>query len=186
MPNATLAYTTYADVPWFRKNWFAILTGLFFSPALLPTLVSGDIYYERNGELRMYSMVARIILILWSAAGTWAIVGFVAEQIAAEPFAIYSVKSGSLQSCPNATLEKMANSFMSAPRWSSGEARDGTQLVNLAGEIQLFEQPATALVQFVVRPGSGAFEFRALEIDGKAQPEILALSLFSKMCESAR
>lgn len=184
MPNAT--YTTYADVPWFRKNWYAILTGLFFSPALLPTLVSGDVFYVKKEELRTYSTLARIVLILWSSAGTWAVISFAADQIAAEPVAIYSVKNGNLHTCPHATIEAMANNFMSAPRWSAGEAADGTQFVNLGGEISLLQQPVTALLQFVVHPNSASFEFRALEINGKPQPEILALSLLSKMCDSAR
>lgn len=58
-------YTEYSQVPWFRKNWFAICSALFFCPALLYSLFTGDIYYEKNGELKKYGKVVKIILIIW-------------------------------------------------------------------------------------------------------------------------
>ncbi len=29
------AYSSYAEVPWYRKNWFAIACAILFTPALL-------------------------------------------------------------------------------------------------------------------------------------------------------
>lgn len=60
-----LPYASYDQVPWYRKNWFALLCGISFTPALLPTLMTGNVYYERKGQLRTYSMSARIFLILY-------------------------------------------------------------------------------------------------------------------------
>src|SRR3546814_76300 len=57
-------YSSYDEVPWYRKNWFAILTGLFFVPALFLIALTGDIYYQRAGVLKTYSKFARFILIL--------------------------------------------------------------------------------------------------------------------------
>ena len=39
-------FQAYDDVPWYRKNWFAIVCGLFFTPALLPVVLTGNVYYQ--------------------------------------------------------------------------------------------------------------------------------------------
>jgi hypothetical protein len=58
-------YSSYDQVPWYRKNWFAILTFLFFWPGLLVVLLSGDVYYESKGQLKTYSTFAKVFLIGW-------------------------------------------------------------------------------------------------------------------------
>ncbi|MDR0576995.1 MAG: zinc ribbon domain-containing protein [Candidatus Accumulibacter sp.] len=69
-------YATYAEVPWYRRNWFAILCALIFSPGLLFILFTGTVYYERKGELRSYGLGAKIFLIVWCLAWlAWAIMG---------------------------------------------------------------------------------------------------------------
>ena len=50
-----VTYTDYSQVPWHRKNWFAILSWLIFFPVVLYLIVTGDIYYEKNGVLKTYS-----------------------------------------------------------------------------------------------------------------------------------
>lgn len=60
-----VSYSRYDQVPWFRKNWFAIVCALFFTPGLLFVLFSGDIYYEKKGELKTYSKGMKIFLIIW-------------------------------------------------------------------------------------------------------------------------
>ena len=67
-PRGAGTYASYAEVPFYRKNWFAILC--FFtccSPVLLLILLSGDVYYEHEGDGRLttYSTGARVFLILW-------------------------------------------------------------------------------------------------------------------------
>lgn len=59
------SFTSYNEVPWFRKNWFAIVCALVFTPGLLFVLFTGDIYYEKKGELKTYSRGAKIFLIIW-------------------------------------------------------------------------------------------------------------------------
>lgn len=61
------SFSSYDQVPWYRKNWFAILCFLFFPPGLLITLFTGDVYYERKGQLKTYSKGAKIFLIIWTA-----------------------------------------------------------------------------------------------------------------------
>ena len=60
-----VTYSSYSQVPWFRKNWFAIVCALVFFPGLLFVLFTGDIYYEKKGELKTYSKGAKIFLIIW-------------------------------------------------------------------------------------------------------------------------
>lgn len=62
------AYTSYAEVPWYRKNWLAITCAFLFFPALLVMLISGPIYYERGGELRTYTTGAKVFLFIWCFA----------------------------------------------------------------------------------------------------------------------
>lgn len=51
-------------MPWYRKNWFAILSCLCCAPAMIVTAATGPIYYERNGELRTYSNFTRWFLVV--------------------------------------------------------------------------------------------------------------------------
>lgn len=53
---------SYKDVPWYRKNWFAILSWLICGPVLLIIASTGDIYYEHKGQLRKYSKGARFFV----------------------------------------------------------------------------------------------------------------------------
>jgi hypothetical protein len=64
-PKENKHYATYSEVPWYRKNWFAILCFLIFWPGLLIVLLSGNIYYERKGVLRAYGLGTKIFLIVY-------------------------------------------------------------------------------------------------------------------------
>ena len=61
-------YTSYDQVPWFRKNWFAIVTALLFTIATLVIVATGDVYYVSKGELRKYTKAAKIFIGLWCCA----------------------------------------------------------------------------------------------------------------------
>ena len=58
------AYSSYAEVPWFRKSWFIVVGFLVFAPATLYSLFTGDIYYEKNGQLVTYSKVVKTVTII--------------------------------------------------------------------------------------------------------------------------
>lgn len=64
--NAKTSYTSYDQVPWYRKNWFAILCFLFFTPGLIILALSGEIYYQKKGELKTFSQGRKILLIVIS------------------------------------------------------------------------------------------------------------------------
>ena len=94
------------------------------------------------------------------------------------------VKNGSLYDCPQKTVGQMANDFMASPKWESLLAADGRTYVNLQGGITFDDRPATALIQFLVNQTSQTFELNALEINGNATAQLVALVLLDKMCES--
>ena len=59
------SFSSYDQVPWYRKNWFAIVCFFIFPLGLLAVLFIGDVYYERKGELKAYSKGTKIFLIIW-------------------------------------------------------------------------------------------------------------------------
>lgn len=95
------------------------------------------------------------------------------------------VKGGTLQSCPNSTVEKMVNGFMGSPSWESGVGENSVKFVNVGGDITLADKPVRAVVQFVVDEKAGSFEYQAFEINGVPQNTFMAAALMAKMCESA-
>ncbi len=73
-------YTDYTQVPWFRKNWFAILCFFIFAPALFFILITGDVYYSKSGQLKTYGKVAKIFLIIWAIFATLVFIGASMEE----------------------------------------------------------------------------------------------------------
>lgn len=60
---AVVNYTTYTQVPWFRKWWFTVLCFLLFSPAMWVIFATGDVFYEKNGTLEKFSPTRKMILV---------------------------------------------------------------------------------------------------------------------------
>lgn len=58
-------YTDYSQVPWYRKNWFAILCAFILTPVIFLILITGDVYYVRGGCIKKYGKGAKIFLIIW-------------------------------------------------------------------------------------------------------------------------
>ena len=177
---------TYDAVPWYRKNWFAIICFFFFVPGLLLALITGPIYYERGGQLKTYSVAAKVFLIIWSLVYMFGVLshwdGWGLGDSGNQTVSL--VKTGSLQSCPGSTLEEMAKSFLQDPSWDSGVSDEGVKFVNLSGEVSYADKPVHGVIQFSVDGNS--FQYRALEFNGVPQSQLLAAGLLAKMCESAR
>ena len=57
-----MQYKDYSEVPWFRKNWFIILSWFLFWPASLVIMWTGDVYYVKKSELKTYGKAAKIIM----------------------------------------------------------------------------------------------------------------------------
>jgi hypothetical protein len=62
--------SSYAQVPWYRKNGVAVLCAFFFGPGLLAMAATGPIYYERRGQLRTYSKFSRALVLCWGLLST--------------------------------------------------------------------------------------------------------------------
>lgn len=64
-------YSSYDEVPFYRKQWFFWLTYVipFLTIIALVLLVAGDIFYAKKGEVRSFGManrvVAGIVGLLW-------------------------------------------------------------------------------------------------------------------------
>lgn len=76
-PANGMKYQSYSDVPWYRKNWFAIACFFLFMPALFLVTVSGDVFYEKKGSLKKYTKPARVFLIIYSLLAT---LGFMSQM----------------------------------------------------------------------------------------------------------
>lgn len=67
-----VTYSSYSQVPWFRKSWFIVVGFLVFAPATLYSLFSGDIYYEKKGQMVTYSKPVKIVtIVLCSMTSIW-------------------------------------------------------------------------------------------------------------------
>ena len=80
-PTATVSPMSYAQVPWYRRNWLAILCAFLFQPGLLAMVATGNIYYQRGGQLRSYSKLARGFVFCWGVLGTIGWIGRVADIV---------------------------------------------------------------------------------------------------------
>lgn len=64
-PTAKTTYTSYDQVPFFRKNWFIILT-FFIMPVITVIVFStGDAYYTRKGKVQKYHKMYRYLSYGW-------------------------------------------------------------------------------------------------------------------------
>jgi hypothetical protein len=70
MGDVTTPYAAYADVPYYRKQRFFWLMWLIFSPIAIGLLLTGDVYYQKKGQVREFGIlnriVAGIIAIIWT------------------------------------------------------------------------------------------------------------------------
>lgn len=60
---APRAYTSYNQVPWNRKLWFAITTVVLFMPLFLVIAFTGEIYFVKKGELQTLPKKNKFIIL---------------------------------------------------------------------------------------------------------------------------
>ncbi len=69
MSNAGQPYSTYAQVPYYRKQWFFWVMWFVLPPVAIALLLFGDVYYQRNGGVKSFGMANRIfagiIAVFW-------------------------------------------------------------------------------------------------------------------------
>ncbi len=54
-------YGSYAEVPYYRKQWFFWLMYFTISPIAIAVLLFGDVYYQRKGRVKSFGMANRIV-----------------------------------------------------------------------------------------------------------------------------
>ena len=65
------SFSSYDQVPWYRKNLVAWVCFFIFPLGLLLMLITGDIYYEKKGQLKTYSKNVKIFLIIYTIVAIW-------------------------------------------------------------------------------------------------------------------
>lgn len=62
--------TDYATVPWYRRNWFALLSFIFMAPVFAVIAFTGDIYYQKRGAVvrnhPAIRVIAGLLAVLWT------------------------------------------------------------------------------------------------------------------------
>lgn len=61
--NETTTPATYAQVPWYRKRWFAVASVLLFMPLFLIVAFTGEIYFVKNGELKTIPKHTKFVIL---------------------------------------------------------------------------------------------------------------------------
>jgi hypothetical protein len=63
--NTTAKPLDTGAVPWYRQTWFCIACVVVFPPALIPVLLTGPLYYRKDGRSVPYSRTAKLLLFAW-------------------------------------------------------------------------------------------------------------------------
>jgi hypothetical protein len=123
-------------------------------------------YSLRGGRMKLPIFIALLFLI----------------NACSETPEVLMIKGGKLGSCPSKTVEEMVDGFMGSPSWSSITGDDGSNYVNIIGDITFNEKPVRALIQYKLNEDE-TFEFNALEFNDIPQNGLIAMGLQAKMCE---
>jgi len=92
---------------------------------------------------------------------------------------VSTVKKGTLQLCPDFTVEQMFDAFLEKPKWK-GTSENGIDYVNVSGITAGSGKPANILMQFWVKNGN--FGVQAVEINGEAGEAGDVLRIINMMC----
>lgn len=57
-------YSSYREVPIFRRQWFFWLLYFTFTPVALAILICGDVYYRKYGAVRSFGLANRIVALV--------------------------------------------------------------------------------------------------------------------------
>ena len=59
--NKNKLYSSYDEVPIYRKQWFFWLMYFIIIPVALVILLSGDVYYQKKGDIKSFGIANRIV-----------------------------------------------------------------------------------------------------------------------------
>ncbi|QCG92708.1 hypothetical protein E6C67_01990 [Azospirillum sp. TSA2s] len=169
----------------FRKLWVVAALCIFVYPLGIYLLWRKKIFRGSPNNIRELSV-----------KGKWLVTMIATFLVAArlltlggntgDPALITLVSGGTLKSCPDHTVGEMAASFMGSPQWEAGKGKDGTEFVNINSSILMGGKNVDASLQFIVNKQESSFSYRALEINGVPQINLVAMGLMQKMCEAAK
>ncbi len=84
--------------------------------------------------------------------------------------------------CSQHTVEQMVDGFMGAPSWESGKSEGGQMFVNVEGDISYADKLVRGKIQFLIK--GNEFSFNAFEMNNVPSPNLIAVGLLRKMCDS--
>lgn len=58
-------YDSYDQVPWFRKQWFAVVGCFVFMPAIVVMAFAGGFYYSKDGKAKAFPEWVKFALLGW-------------------------------------------------------------------------------------------------------------------------
>ena len=67
-------YETYEAVPVYRRQWFFWVAWFFVAPIAVGLLLTGDVYYARNGEVQRFGIANKIVAGLIALVWSWALI----------------------------------------------------------------------------------------------------------------
>lgn len=73
-------FSSYEQVPWFRRRWFFVLSMLILTPVGAVLALTGDVYFWKSGRVMKYPPSQRIMIALvCSVVVGWNILRFMAS-----------------------------------------------------------------------------------------------------------
>ncbi|MEE2704477.1 MAG: hypothetical protein VX397_00005 [Pseudomonadota bacterium] len=153
------------------KGAFVLLAFLVWGAVYVVWLERDNTWQEGIDEIKEFASMI-----------VWAVESELPKSLGLSNPNVNRIKSSTLSSCPNKTLETMINGFMAYPIWTSGESEEGNIFVNVNGGIIFQEKEVDAALQFSINKDN--FRVRALEFNEIPQNRLIITSLLIKMCEA--
>lgn len=96
-------YTTYDQVPWFRKWWFAAIGCFVFMPAIVVMAFTGTFYFSKQGRAQAFAPWYKFVML---GLCLLAILGYVLEEEQEPPQTVATISEAELNAIFKAALEK--------------------------------------------------------------------------------
>ena len=121
----------------------------------------------------------------WVGAIWLVVLAFTNLNLASEDWtdAVYEVKEGAFDFCPNQTVGDMVDNYMGYPTWEAFVADDGNTYVNVVGDVMYNNRNVDAALQFILY-ADDTFGVNALEFNGQGQNQIMIDNLLEEMCST--
>jgi hypothetical protein len=77
MSDAKQRYSSYEEVPYYRKQWFFWLMWFVFPPVAIGILIFGDVYYKRKGQVKNFGIWEKIVAGIFAAFWFIRLIGWI-------------------------------------------------------------------------------------------------------------